>query len=162
MPIRVLMHESHARKLARVLGRLNATLPAQIIALGRPHTMLDVRDALARGEIVAFLADRSMHGDRQVWCDFLGGRAGFPRGPFELAALLGAPVMLFSATYEGRMRYDVRFAPNVAACVCGYDGRVPTLQAVVDVLTGARKPVGSLPVAVSDRFPIGAGMRDFA
>jgi len=58
--------------------------------------------------------------------------------------------------------YDVRFAPNVAACVCAYDGRVPTLQAVVEVLTGARKPVGSLPVAVSDRFPLGAGMRDFA
>src|SRR5512132_60703 len=49
--------------------------------------------------------------------------------------------------------YDVRFAPNVAACVCAYDGRVPTLQAVVEVLTGARKPTGSLPVAVSDRFP---------
>jgi beta-N-acetylhexosaminidase len=58
--------------------------------------------------------------------------------------------------------YDVRFAPKVAACVCAYDGRVPTLQAVVDVLTGARKPTGSLPVAVSDRFPLGAGMRDFS
>jgi len=58
--------------------------------------------------------------------------------------------------------YDVRFAPSVAACVCAYDGRVPTLQAVVEVLTGARKPVGSLPVAASDRFPIGAGMRDFS
>ena len=58
--------------------------------------------------------------------------------------------------------YDVRFAPNVAACVCAYDGRVPTLQAVVEVLTGARKPLGSLPVAVNDRFPIGAGMRDFS
>lgn len=57
--------------------------------------------------------------------------------------------------------YDVRFAPNVAACVCGYDGRVPTLQALVEVLTGSRKPVGSLPVAVNDRFPLGAGMRDF-
>jgi beta-N-acetylhexosaminidase len=58
--------------------------------------------------------------------------------------------------------YDVRFAPKVAACVCAYDGRVPTLQAVVDVLTGARKPTGSLPVAVSDRFPLGAGLRDFS
>ena len=58
--------------------------------------------------------------------------------------------------------YDVRFAPSVAACVCAYDGRVPTLQAVVELLTGARKPFGSLPVVVSDRFPIGAGMRDFS
>ena len=58
--------------------------------------------------------------------------------------------------------YDVRFAPNVAACVCAYDGRLPTLRAVVEVITGARKPVGSLPVTVSDRYPIGAGLRDFA
>ena len=58
--------------------------------------------------------------------------------------------------------YDVRFAPNVAACVCAYDGRPPSLRAVAEVLTGARKPVGSLPVTVSDRFPLGAGLRDFA
>jgi beta-N-acetylhexosaminidase len=58
--------------------------------------------------------------------------------------------------------YDVRFAPNVAACICAYDGRLPSLLAVVEVLTGARKPVGSLPVAVSDRFPLGAGLRDLA
>jgi beta-N-acetylhexosaminidase len=58
--------------------------------------------------------------------------------------------------------YDIRFAPNVAACVCAYDGRVPSLQAVVELITGTRKPVGSLPVAASGRFPIGAGLRDFA
>ncbi|HKY49858.1 MAG TPA: glycoside hydrolase family 3 N-terminal domain-containing protein [Candidatus Limnocylindria bacterium] len=58
--------------------------------------------------------------------------------------------------------YDVRFVGNVAACVCAYDGRLPSLRAVVEVITGARKPVGTLPVTVSDRYPIGAGLRDFA
>ena len=58
--------------------------------------------------------------------------------------------------------YDVTFAPNVAACVCAYDGRVPSLRAVIEVITGARKPVGTLPVAVSARFPLGAGLRDVA
>ncbi len=57
--------------------------------------------------------------------------------------------------------YDVRFVPSVAACVCAYDGRLPSLRGVIEVLTGARKPVGSLPVAVSDRYPLGAGLRDF-
>jgi hypothetical protein len=38
---------------------------------------------------------------------------------------------------------------------------VPTLRALTEVLTGARKPVGSLPVTASARYPIGAGMRDF-
>jgi beta-N-acetylhexosaminidase len=57
--------------------------------------------------------------------------------------------------------YDVSIAPNVAACVCAYDGRVPTLRALTEVLTGSRKPVGSLPVGVSARYPIGTGLRDF-
>ena len=57
--------------------------------------------------------------------------------------------------------YDVRFAPNVAACVCAYDGRRPSLRGVIDVITGKSKPVGTLPVAVSDRYALGAGLRDF-
>jgi beta-N-acetylhexosaminidase len=58
--------------------------------------------------------------------------------------------------------YDVRLVPTVAACVCAYDGRLPSLRAAIEVITGQRKPVGSLPVTVSDRFPLGAGLRDFA
>ncbi|MDP9252231.1 MAG: glycoside hydrolase family 3 protein [Chloroflexota bacterium] len=58
--------------------------------------------------------------------------------------------------------YDVRFAPNVAACVCAYDGRLPSLRAAIEVVTGQRKPVGTLPVTVSDRFPLGTGLRDFS
>jgi predicted LPLAT superfamily acyltransferase len=117
VPIRVLMHDRHAEKLARVLHALNAEFPAQIIPLGRPGTMLDVRDALARGEIVALLVDRSVHGDRGIACDFLGGAASFPTGPFELAALLRAEVMLFSAAYRAPLHYDVRFEPMDAPAV---------------------------------------------
>jgi predicted LPLAT superfamily acyltransferase len=109
VPVRVLMHDGHAQKMRRAMRRLDARLRAQVIPLGRPGTMLGVRDALARGEIVALLADRSMHGERHVLCDFLGAPAAFPRGPFELAAMLDAPVVLFSAVYRGACRYDVRF-----------------------------------------------------
>ena len=58
--------------------------------------------------------------------------------------------------------YDVRFAPNVAACLCAYDGRQPSLRAVIEVITGQLKPVGTLPVTVNDRFALGAGLRDFS
>jgi beta-N-acetylhexosaminidase len=57
--------------------------------------------------------------------------------------------------------YDVSIAPNVAACVCAYDGRVPTLRALTEILSGTRKPLGSLPVTVSSRFPIGSGLHEF-
>jgi hypothetical protein len=44
-----------------------------------------------------------------VACPFLGAPARFPRGPFKLAAVLGAPVVLFSATWQGGRRYEVAF-----------------------------------------------------
>jgi len=109
VPLHVLMHARHARKMTRVMRRLNQHLPAQVIPLGRAQTMLDVRAALRAGDIVALLADRSLRGDRQVACDFLGANAAFPRGPFELAAMLDAPVVLFCATYHGDGRYAIRF-----------------------------------------------------
>jgi predicted LPLAT superfamily acyltransferase len=107
--VRVLMHASNAEKLAGVLHALNAELPSQVIALGRPTTMLEVRDALAAGEIVGLLADRAVQGDRVVACDFLGTAAGIPAGPFELAALLQVPVVAFTGVYAGKAKYQVSF-----------------------------------------------------
>ncbi len=107
--VNVLMHEHNAIKLNAVFATLDAKLPMQVIPLGQPHTMLHVAEAIRRGEIVALLADRAVAGDRMVACDFLGAQALFPQGPFTLAAMLGAPVFLFAAIYEGGRRYRVRF-----------------------------------------------------
>jgi predicted LPLAT superfamily acyltransferase len=115
--VRVLMHAERAAKMGAVLHRLDPRFPRQVIALGRPETMLDVRAALAAGEIVALLADRSLHGDRQVTCDFFGAPAHFPRGPFELAAMLRVPVVLFCAPYRGAGHYVIRFDALDAANV---------------------------------------------
>jgi beta-N-acetylhexosaminidase len=60
-----------------------------------------------------------------------------------------------------RAPYDALYVSGVAAIVCAYGGRVPTLRAVIEVLTGTRKPVGRLPVVVPGRFAIGAGRSDF-
>lgn len=113
--VRVLMHEENAAKINSVLGALNPAALRDVITLGRPQTMLAVRDALASGEIVGLLADRVVAGDRLVACDFLGARAQFPDGPFVLAALLRAPVVLFSAACRGNGRYRIRFVPFAAA-----------------------------------------------
>lgn len=109
VPVHVLMHDTHAPKMARVLQTLDPRASSGIISLGRPQAMLDAREALRRGELVALLADRSMRGERLVACEFLGAEAPFPRGPFDLAALLDAPIVLFCAVHCGRGRYAVRF-----------------------------------------------------
>ena len=108
--LRVLMHPQNAAKINSVLGALNPAVERDVITLGRPQTMLEVRDAVDGGEIVGMLADRVVAGDRLVACDFLGGTAHFPLGPFLLAELLQVPVVMFSAACRGDGCYRIRFS----------------------------------------------------
>jgi predicted LPLAT superfamily acyltransferase len=109
--LRVLMHEANAEKLTSVFASLNSDLPRQVIALGRPETMLEVRDALRAGDVVSLLADRALSGDRVRICEFLGAPAPFAEGPFVLAGTLGVPVLLFSALQIEGDRYRIRIEP---------------------------------------------------
>jgi beta-N-acetylhexosaminidase len=61
-----------------------------------------------------------------------------------------------------RAPYDSLYVSGVSAFVCAYSGRVPTLRATIEILTGQRKPQGRLPVDIPGRFPIGSGMKDLA
>ena len=124
--VNVLMHEGNAEKLNGVLAALNAEFPHQIIPLGRPETMLKVAEALARNEIVGLLADRIVAGDKLLRCRFLDAAAPFPEGPFILASVLRAPVVLFSAVYCGGRRYSVRFEPFADSQAA--DGRRESMQ----------------------------------
>ncbi len=58
--------------------------------------------------------------------------------------------------------YDLLATPDVAAYVCVYHGRDVGLVAASEVLTGQRRPLGRLPVAIPGHYAIGAGMQDFA
>jgi predicted LPLAT superfamily acyltransferase len=107
--VRVLMHEVNAEKIASVLGPLNDDVRDQIIVLGRVQTMLEVREALARGEAVGLLADRVVAGDRTRRCMFFGAPAEFAEGPFVLAAALRVPVVLFCALRRDDGSYRIQF-----------------------------------------------------
>ena len=129
VPVHVLMHQRHAEKLNAVLGALNPGSPMQIIRLGQPQTMLQVAEALSRGEIVALLADRVVAGDKMVPCSFLGENTLLPGGPFALAAMLRAPVVLFSAVYQGGRSYRIRFEPFAERVVLPRERRDAALRA---------------------------------
>ena len=108
---RMLMYAANAQKLNGVLAELDPDLPARIIALGQPDAMLRVRDALAAGECVGALADRSFDQQTGTLLPFLGELAEFPRGPFQLAAILRVPTVFMTGLYLGGNRYELRFAP---------------------------------------------------
>ncbi|HJS32301.1 MAG TPA: hypothetical protein VJ924_09910 [Alphaproteobacteria bacterium] len=107
--VRPLMYEANAARMRAAFGRLNPALAAEVIPLGEPAAMLQVKESLARGECVGFLGDRIARGDKTIAVDFLGRPAVLPAGPFLVAAALKAPVVMFFALHRAARTYEVRF-----------------------------------------------------
>ena len=111
----LVMYEDNARKTNAVLNDINPALAIEIIGLGKPGSMLAVKDRLDSGHLVGVLADRSLESERQMQISFLGAPARFPVGPFHMAAILGRPVVLMLGLYRGNRRYDIVFETISAA-----------------------------------------------
>lgn len=114
--ITMLMYPDNARKINAALQALAPGALPQIIALGRPESMLAVRDRLDAGGLIGVLADRTLpSADTQrsniVWLPFLGQPAPFADGPFRLAELLRQKIVFMVGLYAGGPTYDVRFEP---------------------------------------------------
>lgn len=109
LPISVLMYEENARKFGSLLRAMNPELANRIIPIGLPDTLIRVKEALERGELVGMLGDRAVTERNTIVCNFLGEHARFPTGPVRIASLFGVPVVLFFGLYRGGNRYDVHF-----------------------------------------------------
>ena len=107
--VNMVMYEENARKTGKVFEAINPALQMEIIGLGKVDSMLKVEAALARGEIVGMLADRTIKGGGTVSCPFLGEQAAFPAGPIRIAAMLKRPIVLMFGIYRGGNRYEVHF-----------------------------------------------------
>jgi predicted LPLAT superfamily acyltransferase len=103
------MYEENARKLRALFSTLDSRLAADIIALGGPASMLEVKDAIDRGHFVGVLADRGLPGSKTERCRFLDQEASFALGPWQLARALNMPVVLMFGVYRGGSRYDIYF-----------------------------------------------------
>ncbi len=107
--VRPVMFRGRAGLVTTLLETLDPTLAASVIELGTPEAMLQVADAVARGEIVAMLADRALRGQKTLAAPFLGAPAQFPAGPLMVAARVAAPVVLFWGVRTGTRSYAIRF-----------------------------------------------------
>ncbi|MSP01566.1 MAG: hypothetical protein EXR07_11045 [Acetobacteraceae bacterium] len=113
--VRPAMYRVNAGALTAIMERLDPQLAAQIIDIGKPEAMLQVRESLDRGDFVAFLADRATDPRRLIAMPFFGAPALFPTGPFQIAAMLRSPVVMFLGIRTGRRRYLLRFEPLPSA-----------------------------------------------
>ena len=109
----MVMYPDNARLVNAALRAIAPDNDPPIIALGRPGSMLAVRDWLDEGGLAGMLGDRQIEqqSDRvsELVMPFLGHGAPFGDGPVRLAALLRRRVLFMAGIYLGGNRYEVRF-----------------------------------------------------
>ena len=108
-PLKVLMYADHNEMVTRMLSVLSPEVAETVIPLGKPNTLLRVKESLDRGELIGILGDRIAESDKHIECNILGSKAMFPAGPMLLATTLKVPVVLFYGLYKGGRRYDIHF-----------------------------------------------------
>jgi predicted LPLAT superfamily acyltransferase len=109
LAINVVGYFKNARMINAALERLNPGVNTRVIDVQQASMgfVLEIRECIARGEMVAILGDRAAPGSRSVAASFLGDSAEFPVGPFQLAAMLRCPVYLTFGLYREPNRYEV-------------------------------------------------------
>ncbi|MEP7068235.1 MAG: acyl-CoA synthetase [Usitatibacter sp.] len=118
LSINMVMHVEDSAGLRELIARTGLATPYKVIELGRPESMLRVKECLDRGEVVGILADR-IYGDEATQAvPFLGLAARFSLSPFRLARITGAPVIMVFGLFQGGRRYEILFealgAPEAA------------------------------------------------
>ena len=107
----LLMYEENARNIKQLLSAINPNVEQDIISLGQPRAMLQVKEQINEGALIGVLADRSLDAIGNIRVNFLGLDANFPTGPFRLAAMLQHPVYFMAGVFEGGNRYSVHLEP---------------------------------------------------
>lgn len=107
LPLRIVLDMNVGRRFMAALGEVNPEIAAGVIdsSTAGVDLALRVREALAAGDVVGLMVDRTRGGERVVEVDFLGGRAKFPAGPWLLAAALKVPVVVVFGVWLGGDRY---------------------------------------------------------
>ncbi len=131
--IRVVGYFKNAAKINTALRHLNPRAAAQVVHIdpGRADTVLELKDRIERGELLAIAADRVGLNDRVVTVPFLGHPASFPAGPFLLAAMLQCPVYFVCGIYRSPNHYALHCEPMVDRVDLPRKDRQAGLQRIV-------------------------------
>jgi predicted LPLAT superfamily acyltransferase len=108
--VNVLMFTAHAEGINAFFERLDPRSRVRVLPIDPDsvQTAFAVRRCVERGEFVGILADRVPPGGRgrTERVPFLGRPAAFPTTPFELAVLLGCPLLFCLCLRTGDARYE--------------------------------------------------------
>lgn len=111
--LNILAHFANAKKITQMLRTLAPDFDGRVIEVDpeRPHFVLEVKERIDAGELVAVLGDRTGLGGEETTVEFFGEPARFPTGPFLLAATLRCPVFLTFGLYHPPRTYSLYCEP---------------------------------------------------
>lgn len=111
IPLKIVLDRSQGPLLTALLERISPGFAASIIDAGRrgPELVLALREALDQGTSVGIMADRVQGAESALNVRLLGGEARLPAGPWVLASVLHAPVIVAFGLYRGGRDYEARF-----------------------------------------------------
>src|SRR5262249_32426810 len=107
--VKVMMYLSMSQGFNQMLSSFNPSFVNSIIPLGSPASLIEAREFLRAGGMVAILGDRTVGNERTADARFFGRDASFPIGPLLLSAMTQVPIVFFVGLYEGTNIYHIHF-----------------------------------------------------
>jgi predicted LPLAT superfamily acyltransferase len=114
--VNILGYFRNARMINAALEKLNPHTMTRLIPIDGAGVdfVLRIKARIERGECIGVLGDRIvLRGEHQrtASVEFLGGKALFPTGVYQLASMLKCPIYLTFALYRSPNRYDLYCEP---------------------------------------------------
>ena len=110
--INIVMFDAEHEQIKEILRESGRQGDYKIIPVnqGALEAILEIKFALDRGEYACFNGDRYLDRATALECDFMGGKAHFPVGPFRIASRCRVPVVFYYAMREKGRRYRFLFS----------------------------------------------------
>lgn len=110
--INIVMLEAEHKKIQAFLENIQVQQAANIIGIGDDFShIIAMGTALRNGELLCMHGDRFLPGAATIEVDFLGEKAHFPAGPFQLIHRMKVPYSFVFAFKETRSHYHFYATP---------------------------------------------------
>ena len=109
--INIILFDAEHQRIKGYLSNVFKRNTNFIIIRDNYSHLLEIREALANGEIIVVQGDRYIDGNKTLMIDFMGKPAAFPVGPINMAAHFNVPVSYVFALKESRKHYHFYATP---------------------------------------------------
>ena len=110
--INVLVFDGEEQAIKKYMSNVLTDRNVHFIKIGNDFShMYEIKQALAKKEIIAMTGDRFIDGNKTVRINFLGEPALFPLGPWLIASYFNVPVSYVFAVKESSKQYRFYASP---------------------------------------------------